>query len=175
MTEIRAARSDDAAALAELAALTFPLACPPGTSPDAIAAHIAANLSDRSFAGYLGDPERILLVAEDERGLAGYTMLVSGEPEDADVAAAVELRPTIELSKVYVHPDRHGGRIARELMSATLARAAEAGARSVWLGVNSANARAIRFYGKSGFEVTGSRTYAVGGEPHDDRVMFALI
>ncbi len=175
MTIIRAAGLEDVPALADLAALTFPLACPPGTSPDAIARHIATTLSERSFEGYLADPARILLVAEDDRGLAGYTMLVRGEPEDADVAAAVTARPTIELSKVYVHPDRHGGEVARELMAATLSAAAADGVRSVWLGVNSDNARAIRFYGKSGFAVAGSRTYFVGAEPHSDHVMVALV
>ncbi len=175
MTTIRAARPEDAAALAELAALTFPLACPPGTSAEAIAEHIATTLSERNFAAYLAEPTKVLLVAEDDHGLAGYTMLVVGEPEDTDVAAAVDVRPTIELSKVYVHPDRHGGEVAGELMSATLTRAAEEGVRSVWLGVNSENSRAIRFYGKSGFAIAGPRTYFVGDQPHSDHVMVALL
>ncbi len=175
MTAIRSARPEDASALAELAALTFPLACPPGTPAEAIAEHIATTLSEHSFGAYTADPARILLLAEDDRGLAGYTMLVRGEPEGADVAAAVEVRPTIELSKVYVHPDRQGGEVARELMAATLARAAADGVRSVWLGVNSENARAIRFYRKSGFTVAGSRTYLVGGVPHADHVMVASL
>ncbi|WP_210480240.1 GNAT family N-acetyltransferase [Naasia sp. SYSU D00948] len=175
MPVVRPAAPADAAALAELAALTFPLACPPGTSPEAIAQHIATTLSVASFEGYLADPGRILLVSAAPEGLAGYTMLVRGEPQDADVAAAVTVRPTIELSKVYVHPDRHGRGVAGELVAATLVRAVEEGVRSVWLGVNSENARAIRFYGKSGFAIAGPRTYFVGDQPHSDHVMVALL
>ncbi len=41
---IDAATPDDADALAALAAVTFPLACPPHTTPDAITQFIAQKL-----------------------------------------------------------------------------------------------------------------------------------
>ena len=109
---VRPARASDANALAVLAAITFPLACPPHTTEASKRAFIAQHLSRTSFDGYLADPERRLFVAESDGPLLGYTMLVAGEPSDADVAAAVATRPTIELSKCYVHPDAHGGGIA---------------------------------------------------------------
>ena len=118
---VRPARASDANALAVLAAITFPLACPPHTTEASKRAFIAQHLSRTSFDGYLADPERRLFVAESDGPLLGYTMLVAGEPSDADVAAAVATRPTIELSKCYVHPDAHGGGIAAELMRASLA------------------------------------------------------
>ena len=125
---VRPARASDANALAVLAAITFPLACPPHTTEASKRAFIAQHLSRTSFDGYLADPERRLFVAESDGPLLGYTMLVAGEPSDADVAAAVATRPTIELSKCYVHPDAHGGGIAAELMRASLAAAGLPGA-----------------------------------------------
>jgi ribosomal protein S18 acetylase RimI-like enzyme len=162
----------DAPALAELAAETFPLACPPGTSPEAIAIFIAEHFTPGHFGEYLGDPERAVTVVEDSAGrIVGYTMLISGDPADGDVARAVRIRPTIELSKVYVRADQHGTGASRVLMAATLERAGTRDVRSVWLGVNRHNARARRFYEKSGFDVVGERTFQLGPEVHHDFVL----
>src|SRR5439155_12526091 len=57
---VRRAVPSDAAALAEVAAVTFALACPPSTKPEAIADFIATTLSEASFAAYLADPARTL-------------------------------------------------------------------------------------------------------------------
>ena len=111
-----------------VAAITFPLACPPSTTEEAKADFIANSLSERSFAGYLAEPDHILLLAEVDGASAGYTMLVTGEPHDPDVAAVVAARPTIELSKVYVMPEQHGTGVAAALMDASMAAAREAGA-----------------------------------------------
>ncbi|MGN6441263.1 MAG: GNAT family N-acetyltransferase, partial [Arthrobacter sp.] len=59
---IRRATADDAGALAALAAVTFPLACPPSSSPADIAAHLANTLSEEHFKGYLADPDTTILV-----------------------------------------------------------------------------------------------------------------
>jgi ribosomal protein S18 acetylase RimI-like enzyme len=167
---VRRADHADVEALAALAALTFPLACPPHTTDEAKAAFIAAHLSEASFARYLDDPARVIFVAEAEGALAGYTMLVTGEPTDADVAAAVTLRPTVELSKCYVHTGAHGAGVASALMADSLAEATASGARGMWLGVNQLNARAQRFYGKHGFTRVGVKRFLVGERYEDDYV-----
>lgn len=167
---VRRADHADVEALAALAALTFPLACPPHTTDEAKAAFIAAHLSEASFTRYLDDPARVIFVAEAEGALAGYTMLVTGEPTDADVAAAVTLRPTVELSKCYVHPGAHGAGVASALMAESLAEATASGARGMWLGVNQLNARAQRFYGKHGFTRVGVKRFLVGERYEDDYV-----
>ncbi len=168
---VRSAAPVDVDALAELAALTFPLACPPHTTDEAKAAHIAEHLGPESFRGYLADPDRLLFVAEDGDGrVVGYTMLVVGEPADADVAAAITTRPTIELSKVYTHPDVHGGGVAAALMAASIDAARELGVSAMWLGVNQENARANRFYEKHGFALVGTKRFLVGDRFEDDFV-----
>lgn len=97
-------------------------------------------------------------------------MLVEGEPTDADVAAALRVRPTAELSKVYVHPAAHGSGVAALLVEQTVAEARARGAAGVWLGVNQENARANRFYEKSGFERVGVKRFLVGDRFEDDFV-----
>ncbi|MBN9605262.1 MAG: GNAT family N-acetyltransferase [Actinomycetales bacterium] len=167
---IRRALAAEAPDLAAIAALTFPLACPPSTTAEAIREFIDTHLSAAAFARYLVDPSRMLFVADDAGRLLGYTMLVAGEPADPDVAAAITARPTIELSKCYAHPDAHGTGLAGELVAASVAEARAAGAAGVWLGVNQENARANRFYEKQGFALVGEKHFLVGDELHDDFV-----
>lgn len=170
MVTVRRALSVDAPELARIAAVTFPLACPPHTTPEAIAAFIGLNLSEGRFAEYLADPDRELLIAEDSAGAAGYAMVVHGEPSDPDVAAVVGARPTSELSKLYVMPDRHGGGIAADLIEDAVTLAVEHRALSIWLGVNQLNARANRFYEKHGFAIAGTKRFLVGDRYEDDYV-----
>ena len=70
---IRTATTDDAGALAALAAVTFPLACPPSSSPEDIAAHLAGTLSEQHFRGYLSDPDITIMVIESDGVLNGYS------------------------------------------------------------------------------------------------------
>jgi len=169
---IRPATAADAEALAGVAAVTFPLACPPHTTAEAKAAFIASVLSTERFAEYTADPARRVLVAEQATGaVIGYTQVNLGDPAEPDVPAAGRVRPTAELSKCYVLPGHHGEGVAGRLMEASLAAAADAGAEGIWLGVNEENARAQRFYGKHGFERVGSKRFLVGDRLEDDWVM----
>jgi diamine N-acetyltransferase len=174
-TTVRPATLDDADRLAALAAITFPLACPPGSDPAAVAEHIRTQLSPEKFAAWAASADHALLVAEqDDPGvdLVGYALLVRGVPDDADIVAVVGDEPTVELSKIYVHPGAQGTGVASDLMRAALdATPGLVADRAVWLGTNGENARAQAFYRKHGFETAGTRTYVVGGEAHDDVVM----
>ncbi len=168
---IRKATADDAGPLADLAAVTFPLACPPESRPEDIAAHLANTLSAANFRGYLADPDVTVLVLDVDGALRGYSLLIDRPAQDPDVAAVLEATPSTELSKCYVHPDHHGLGAAAELMRASTAAAAATGARGLWLGVNNQNARAIRFYEKSGFRKVGTKTFRLGNTVEHDFVM----
>ncbi|MFM9877888.1 MAG: GNAT family N-acetyltransferase [Rhodoglobus sp.] len=167
---IRPATPDDAALLHQLAAATFPLACPPDALPASIEAFIAANLSMDSFRAYLSDPARVLFVGEIDGAASGYTMVVFGEPGDADAAASVTTRPTAELSKCYALPTAHGSGLAAAMVTTSVQAARDRGARSMWLGVNRQNDRANRFYEKQGFTVVGTKRFLVGQRYEDDFV-----
>jgi ribosomal protein S18 acetylase RimI-like enzyme len=56
-------------------------------------------------------------------------------------------------------------------MVEVLARSTALGAACVWLGVNQENQRAQRFYAKSGFTVSGTKTFRLGGHVENDYVM----
>lgn len=168
---IRTATADDAGALAALAAVTFPLACPPSSSPEDIAAHLASSLGETNFRRYLADPDTTILVLDSDGVLNGYSLLVNRPATDPAVSSLLTALPAVELSKCYVHPGHHGLGGAAELMGASLRAAAAAGGAGAWLGVNSQNARAIRFYEKSGFRKVGTRTFRLGTAVEHDFVM----
>ncbi len=163
--------SADVHQLSALAASTFPLACPPSMAPGNIASCIDANLSAARFAEYLADPQRAILTAQRDGRMIGYAMLVRGVTDDSDVQRAVRIRPAAELSKMYVLPDHQGAGFATALMELALATAEDWDVGCVWLGVNQANQRAQRFYTKSGFTISGTRSFQVGSRREDDFVM----
>jgi ribosomal protein S18 acetylase RimI-like enzyme len=171
VARIATADSVDAVELAAVAARTFPLACPPSVALNDIASFIDANLSDARFADYLADPQRMIITTSDADRITGYAMLVSDVSDDPDVQRAVHIRPTAELSKMYVLPEYHGSGVAAALMDTALTAAAGRGAGCVWLGVNRKNQRAQQFYKKHGFIVSGNRSFQLGGHTESDYVM----
>ncbi|MEU7222108.1 GNAT family N-acetyltransferase [Nocardia iowensis] len=161
----------DAEELSDVAAATFPLACPPEATSDDIDIFITDVLSGERFGEYLSDPARTVLKAVAGDDIVGYAMLIAGDPVDPEVAKAVNLRPVVEISKMYVLPGHHGSGVSTALMIACMERAREGEFAGVWLGVNQENVRAQRFYGKHGFSTVGTKTFTVGSQLHHDFVM----
>lgn len=198
---LRPALPDDAAALAALAARTFPDACPPFLAPEQIAAHVAANLTPERFAAWIADPRVVVTVAELPAGLptaqegdavaagelVGYSAVIAQLP-DAEGALPVGLdeRPdavdvpagpdgagglAAELSKVYVDARLRGSGLTAALLAEAACDADSLGVTALWLGTHEGNKRAQKAYRRAGFRKTGTRTYDVGGRRCRDVVM----
>jgi ribosomal protein S18 acetylase RimI-like enzyme len=171
LTAVAAATEADLPELADVAASTFPLACPRSATPENIAAFIAENLSLQRFRDYLADSDRAVLAARDDGRIVGYVMLIRGVPDDDEVQQVVTARPAVELSKMYVLPDGHGAGVSAALMTAALRHATDLDAKCMWLGVNQQNERAQRFYTKHGFTINGTKTFRLGAGIENDYVM----
>lgn len=162
---IRLARSADASDLAALAALTFPLACPPELTHDDIAAFIEADLKPSDFRHYIAAPDNIVLLARDANNdPLGYVLALPGYGADPEASAGVRGSHPLYLSKVYAAPRAHGTGLSQRLLDTLVDAAIARGHDSLWLGTNSQNVRARRFYEKQGFTVVGARTFIVGGQ-----------
>ncbi|MCC3266731.1 GNAT family N-acetyltransferase [Arthrobacter gengyunqii] len=170
---VTSATPTDAPELADLAALTFPLACPPQVTAADSAAFVAEHLSEDAFAQYLTDASKQILAARQDGNLIGYALLVFSAPSDPEVAEALRHlpAPAAELSKCYVHPAAHGTGAAASLMQAAVDTAVASGCRTLWLGVNDLNLRAQAFYRKSGFSEIGRRDFTVGGHVFRDFIL----
>lgn len=164
---VRQALPADLSALAALAARTFPLACPPHTTPENIERHIRERLSETAFAADMADTATEFEVADQGGDLVGFTMTVAScPPPDGDGG----VNP-MELRRIYVDADRHGAGVGGRLMGSALERAGRAGHDVVWLGTNQHNGTAIAFYRRHGFEVIGVKTFVVGDSVEEDFVM----
>lgn len=169
---VRCASEADLSTLAHLAARTFPLACPPELTREAVDDFIEANLTEDSFRRYLADQGHTVLVGCDRDGrVRAYALVVEGTTMDEDCAPMILTRPTLGISKFYLDPDLHGGGGADRLLDAIIERSREHGVRSLWLATNIHNARARRFYVRNGFLDRGRRAFVVGGTPNRDVVL----
>ena len=92
-------------------------------------------------------------------------------PRSFELGLKLTERRAVELSKIYVLPDAHGGTVSAALMGAAVDDARRRGAAVLWLGVNQKNQRAQRFYAKQGLSVAGTKTFTVGAAVENDYVM----
>lgn len=168
--EIRAAMPDEAATYSRTAAAAFYEAYHDGTNTGDIETHLAREFSEERQRRELEDPAVRVLAARARDGTwAGFTMLRTGTRADGVTAA----RP-IEIVRFYLRAPWYGTGIAAPLMTAALDHARAAGHDGVWLQVWGSNARARRFYEKSGFVAVGTNPFLFGNTLEDD-VVYQLL
>ena len=81
----------------------------------------------------------------------------------------------IELERIYVDQNAHGRGVGAALMRTCLDTARQADYGAVWLGVWDRNTRALAFYRKMGFLDVGEKTFTVGTDVQNDRVMMCML
>ncbi|WP_144714861.1 GNAT family N-acetyltransferase [Curtobacterium pusillum] len=148
---VRAATEDEVAACVEL--WTSAVATRDGV-PESDA------VRDRARSKF-GAPRVALLVASDDHGLAGFTLVTApgsggpGGPEDAAY-----------LSLLAVAPRAQGHGLGRALLRAAVAEAARAGHERCLLHALEDNAPALRLYTSAGFRPVGEAfPHALSGRP----------
>jgi len=164
---IRLARPDDAAALSVVAAATFLESYAGVIDGAAIVRHCRERHAEPVYAAAVADTAQALHIAEIDPGAApvGYTHLATPD-------LPVETRPgDLELKRIYALSRFHGGGLGPGLLAAAMEEARRRRAGRLLLGVYKGNARALRFYEKSGFETVGERDFNVGGQTYSDWVL----
>lgn len=160
---IRPATSDDAAALAKLAAATFVETFGHLYAPADLDSFLAADKTEESYARLLLDPDvfALLAVVEADRPV-GFA--VAGPCK----LPVPDLEPTAgELRELYVLASHQGQRLGTRLLEAALNVLHERGRAPLYVGVWSQNEGAQRLYGRYGFEKVGEYDFPVGS--HLDR------
>lgn len=169
---IRIAKDTDVHELVPLAARTFPLACPPEMDRTAIENFMRDELTEEVFAGWIASEDTYVLVATDGAMLVGYTVCINDEvPDNADLHVQVPSEGVVMMSKFYVHPEFHGAGVSKNMMAHLMEQYSTSDRSWMWLGTNEANARAISFYERAGFEQIGTRTFDIGGTTARDVVL----
>ncbi|WIK65316.1 tRNA (guanosine(37)-N1)-methyltransferase TrmD [Gleimia hominis] len=167
------AQLDDAPQLAQLAAQTFPDACPPEVTAQARQRHIREYLSEDAVRGWIQDPQRRVMVARWRGELVAYTMIeiVSTQAPPPDVPAELWADASLYLSKCYARQDMRGTGIMGALLETAVEQApVDAGRPRILLGTHVRNRRAQKFYKRHGWRKIGKRVFLVGGVENQDVV-----
>ena len=165
---IRPADVDDAALLAPLAEQTFRDAFADDNTDDDMEAYVGNAFSLRRIRSELAEDTNTFLLAFF-RGTdqpTGYAKLRRGTTDPSVTGPA-----PVELERLYVGQRVIGRGVGAALMQASLETAASEGYQTVWLGVWERNERAIGFYKRWGFEVTGSHVFCLGSDEQTDLIM----
>ncbi len=153
----RSAVASDAQALAAYAERSFRETFEPDNKPEDMDQYCRKAFGPDVQERELLDPDVVTVLAISEGVIAGY--------------GQIRLRSAAEIRRLYVDRTWQGKRLAHELLQKLIEAATGSGAEFIWLGVWERNARAIRFYEKVGFTVTGEHDFALGNDIQRDLVM----
>lgn len=168
---ITAATPAEAVIYSRTAAAAFFEAYDDGTNTGEIETHLTREFSEERQRLELEDPAITVLAGREPDGIwAGFATLRAGSR-----AGGVSAERPMEILRFYLRATWYGRGLARPLMDAALAHARAAGHDGVWLQVWEHNARARRFYEKSGFAAVGTNPFLFGNTPEDDIVYQILL
>jgi len=153
---IRRAMSSDASTLADFAARVFIVTFGPDNRAEDMDAYVTKTYGVEQQRREIEDPRIVTLLVEEGGRLIAFAQLRVA-PEE------------VEIARFYVDPQWHGRGVAKTLMDTCLKAAGNA--NRIWLAVWEKNPRAIAFYEKYGFRVTGSQVFVLGSDVQTDRVM----
>lgn len=153
------------ALLADLCAVTFREAYKDLHKKNDIDAYIKNNYTFEAIKNNLKNPDVIYFVVYGQFYEAGYMKLIK------NVKTNLYNEPVLEIEKIYVLPQFYGKGFGQALMDKAIETAEELGYNKLHLGVWQENKRAIRFYEKNGFVVSGTRTFQLGSTLCNDYLM----
>lgn len=159
---LRRATIDDASALASFAERSFQETFGPESRPSDMEAYLTKAFSPAVQAAEIADGAATIILALDDRAsdgqLAGYAHLVTRNTD-------------IQLKRLYVDTPWKGCGLAALFMDRIFEECRRRGVDRLWLTVWVQNHRAIAFYEKTGFRVSGSETFMLGEDAQTDHIM----
>jgi ribosomal protein S18 acetylase RimI-like enzyme len=160
----RDARTDDAAALAELGSRSFTETFGDLYSPDDLRLFLS-NHDESRWVDELSDPAFAVRIGEAAGEAVAYAKI--GPPT---LPFKPEGKPC-ELRQFYVLENWQGSGAAHEMMEWVIAESRRRSADELYLSVFINNRRARRFYERYGFERVGIYAFMVGSHADEDIVM----
>jgi diamine N-acetyltransferase len=159
---VRRAIEEDAESLSQFAAETFRENFGPDNKQSDMDAYLRKSFSPEIQRDEIANSAGTFILALDQESsddnLIGYAHLI------ADQSA-------IELKRIYVATSWKGRGLAQMLFNEALDEGRRRGGSSLWLSVWERNERAIAFYKKMGFRISGSLTFQLGEDTQTDHRM----
>ncbi|NJP36255.1 GNAT family N-acetyltransferase [Alkalicoccus luteus] len=165
-TLFRKAGVKDAQLLAQLGADTFRETFAAGNDPEHLQQYIANAFHEAKLRQELAHPESRFYILEAEGAPAGYLKLNTGS---AQTEAGAET--AMEIERIYVRSSWQQHGFGKALLQLAFDQAALHNRQEIWLGVWEKNERAVRFYERYGFVITGSHAFYMGEEKQTDLIM----
>jgi len=165
---LRKATSADAASLSAFGARTFGEAFGADNTQADMEAYLAESFSPSIQLAEITDPAAVTTLAVESGGptetLAGYLYLV----EDPDPAS-------LFLKRIYVDKGWQGSGLGGLLIEEARRECRRRGRQRLWLTVWERNPRAVAFYEREGFRVSGTTTFQLGDDIQTDFVMETMV
>jgi len=164
--KIRKINIDNLEALRNLSIQTFKETFEEVNTEEDMQKYLDENLSIEKLKTELENPNSEFYFAENNDEILGYLKL---NFKDAQTEKLEENH--FEIERIYVLKAFLGQKIGQILFDNALEIGREKNLEYVWLGVWEENHRAIRFYGKNGFEIFGKHDFVLGKDVQTDLLM----
>ena len=164
--KIRKINIDDLETLRNLSIQTFKETFEEVNTEEDMQKYLDENLSIEKLKTELENPNSEFYFAENNDEILGYLKL---NFKDAQTEKLEENH--FEIERIYVLKAFLGQKIGQILFDKALEIGSEKNLEYVWLGVWEENHRAIRFYGKNGFEIFGKHDFVLGEDVQTDLLM----
>ena len=164
--KIRKINIDDLETLRNLSIQTFNETFEEENTEEDMQKYLDENLSIEKLKTELENPNSEFYFAENNDEILGYLKL---NFKDAQTEKLEENH--FEIERIYVLKAFLGQKIGQILFDKAIEIGREKNLEYVWLGVWEENHRAIRFYGKNGFEIFGKHDFVLGEDVQTDLLM----
>lgn len=164
--KIRKINIDDLEALRNLSIQTFKETFEEVNTEENMQKYLNENLNEEKLKSELENQNSEFYFAENNGEILGYLKL---NFKDAQTEKVEENH--FEIERIYVLKAFLGQKIGQILFDKAIEIGREKNLEYVWLGVWEENHRAIRFYGKNGFEIFGKHDFVLGEDVQTDLLM----
>lgn len=164
--KVRKITSVDLTDLVKISRQTFTETFEEVNSEEDMQKYLSENLSEEQLQSELDNPESEFYFAENKDEILGYLKLNSGNSQTEN-----KTENSIEIERIYVLKEFLRMKIGQLLLDHSIQIAKEKNAEFIWLGVWEHNERALKFYGKNGFEVYSKHDFVLGKDVQTDLLM----
>ncbi|MCB0523762.1 MAG: GNAT family N-acetyltransferase [Lewinellaceae bacterium] len=164
--EISKAIAQDIDLLLPFAEMTFRVAYEDQNDPVAFNDYCSLAFAPDNFIREMNAPASEFWLGKLNNELVAYLKL------NFDThAEGIEDGKTVQIERIYIHPDTQGRGLGRILLDFAEDSARQHHADWIWLSVWKKNPRGIKFYEDNGYEICGLEMFPLGDDPQEDWVM----
>lgn len=157
---------EDLEELRELSRSTFYDAFGAQNNPEDLHSYLNKAFSNDNLKNELLEPDSEFYFAKLQDETVGYFKINFGKAQ-----TDFQEDDGAELERIYVIKDQQNKKIGQAMLDAVIEIAIQRKMRYLWLGVWEKNEKAIRFYEKNRFSLSGTHEFWVGNDQQTDRIM----